>query len=1380
MSVNEALVYYGRPGVMTEVGEHGNWLEGLPTGVAELCGVVQGLLIHVMGTRLYDAQLSSLQRKEVTIRPVRQMLEKLRGVDERPLTVVRPPEQRLASTCRDFALLFVGLARQQGIPARVRVGFANYFGGSERYGNHWVAEYWHRGEERWVMIDPQIDDSLYDRLRMKLNVLDIEPDYYYTAARAWQAVRAGEVSSARFGFGKVRGLPHIRNCLLLDMAAMNKLEVLPWDHWWELGVKKEELVGGEERAYLDGLAALVEGGNEALPRLRAAYEDDPRLFTPAQAKLRELRLVEGGPEPGALQLRPGPHSRLLARANGLAAGRNGHGRPALFADRPVVSVDPASIVVRGAAQHNLKHIDVSIPRYQFVVLTGVSGSGKSSLAFDTLYAEGQRRYVESLSPYIRRYLEQMEKPKVDFIGGLSPAIAIEQKTVSKNPRSTVGTITEVSDYLRVLFSRLGTRHCPQCGQAVEPLTPQQIADTLAALPAGTSFWLLAPLSHNRKSNVGKLLAKAVRDGFTEARVDGRMVNLKESLAEMRQLDTGQEERHNVALLVDALVAPAEVDEEMARRLIESVERGLLAGHGRLVVRLGDGEEMVLSQENICPSCQIHLPALTAALFSPNGPQGMCPVCNGLGIQLQIDPDLIVQDPTISILDGAVRWYGSMKKKKSSYWLGSVQAIAEHYGADLERPWQELPEKFRQVLLYGSGEEKIHFKRETEWDSGNWSGESWQTVKGIVHSINRLFRQTKSEGSKRWYVSFMSKQPCPTCEGDRLCAPARTVTIGGRSFPQVMKMTVQEALGWVVALAGGELGGTQEKSQIPNPKSQEEGSRGKAGELKKGGELSIVNGQLSIANEEGTKLSGEKLAVAEEVLKELHDRLQFMSSVGLHYLTLDRPAPTLSGGEGQRIRLASQLGCGLVGVLYILDEPSIGLHSRDQHNLLETLLQLRDMGNTVLVVEHDSETMRAADWLIDMGPGAGVLGGEVVAAGTPAAVMADPASLTGRYLSGEMVVRAGADDGQRRAATGWLTIQGARLFNLKRVKARFPLGVFTAVTGVSGSGKSSLVAETLYPALRRALHNDAATPGAHDRIEGLAQLDKVINITQDAIGRTPRSNPATYVGVFDGIREVFVETAEAQKRGYTAGRFSFNAKGGRCEVCQGYGQKKIEMHFLPDVWVTCQECKGHRFNRHTLEIRYRGKNIAEVLEMDVQEALTFFSGHAKIERILQTLHDVGLDYVKLGQSATTLSGGEAQRVKLARELCRLATGRTVYILDEPTTGLHFADIQRLLDVLHRLVDAGNTVIVIEHNLDVVKTADWIIDLGPEGGAAGGYIVAEGTPEEVAEVEGSYTGRFLRGVLGGRELGATRGNSGELKKEWVSRTEGITGFGEGVLT
>jgi excinuclease ABC subunit A len=982
-------------------------------------------------------------------------------------------------------------------------------------------------------------------------------------------------------------------------------------------------------------------------------------------------------------------------------------------------MEPKHILIRGARQHNLKHIDVSIPRNQLVVLTGVSGSGKSSLAFDTLYAEGQRRYVESLSAYARQFLGQMEKPQVDYIGGLSPAIAIEQKAVSKNPRSTVGTVTEVMDYLRVLYARVGIPHCPECGRPVQPQSAQQIADQLMALPSGTRVQLLAPVVRQRKGVHREVLAAARRDGYVRARVDGVPVDLSSAIK------LAKTKKHTIELIVDRLVieTPAAGSEnEWITRLADSVETTLRAGKGLLVADVrypdeagafGQREELMLSEHNACPHCNLSFPDLSPQLFSFNSPLGMCPECNGLGTQMNVDLDLIIQDPTLSLMDGALRWFGALRKKKNSWTLRQVQSIAEHYDVDLEMPWQDLPQKFRDVLLHGSGDERISFRYEAEWDEGTWSGEGVRTTEGVIGRINRLFHKTNSEHTRRWYASFMSQQPCPACLGTRLRPEARAVTVGGKALPQVSAMAIDEAFAWVSGLYEGQRetrdGTSAASDRLPLP------------------------------------FTPEQLEIAGEVLKEVRDRLQFMLNVGLHYLTLDRPAPSLSGGEGQRIRLASQIGCGLVGVLYILDEPSIGLHARDNRALLDTLLQLRDIGNTVLVVEHDVETMHTADWLIDLGPGAGVLGGEVVSAGPPEVVAADPHSLTGLYLCGELSVLAPNGHQRRTPSNGWLTVVGARLHNLKQVHARFPLGVMTCVTGVSGSGKSSLVAETLHPALARTLHNAQQRPGPHDRLEGVEHLDKVINITQDPIGRTPRSNPATYVKLFDRIRKVFASVPEAKARGYKPGRFSFNVKGGRCEACKGHGQKKIEMHFLADVWIRCQACKGARYNRETLAIRYKGKSIADVLDMDVQEALEFFANHPKISRILQTLHDVGLDYVKLGQSATTLSGGEAQRVKLAKELSRVSTGRTLYILDEPTTGLHFADIQRLLDVLHRLVDAGNTVVVIEHNLDVVKTADWIIDLGPEGGDAGGHIVAQGSPEAVMAVEESCTGQFLRRVL-----------------------------------
>ena len=991
------------------------------------------------------------------------------------------------------------------------------------------------------------------------------------------------------------------------------------------------------------------------------------------------------------------------------------------------------ILIRGAKEHNLKNIDVTLPRFKLVVITGVSGSGKSSLAFDTLYAEGQRRYVESLSAYARQFIAQMEKPKVDFIGGLSPAIAIEQKAVSKNPRSTVATITEIYDYLRVLFARVGTPHCPACGRRVHAQSAQEIVDRVAALPAGVRFQVLAPLARNRKGAFQDVFAQARADGFSRLRVDGEVRDVDEKI----ELD--KKKKHNIELVVDRLIVPGEPAEQQdgdnlptfqpsnlptlrpsdlptdyLSRLTDSVETALRLGDGLVVIDQGDGDEWLLSEQNACPACGLSFPELTPAMFSFNSPLGMCPTCNGLGTKIEFSPDRFVV-PDKSLAEGGVRTWGELGKKKSSGRYQVARQIVEKFGHDLNTPWRELSEACQQAILYGGV--KVSWQSESE--RASWQGE-WE-YEGTVNSTRRRYHQTKSDYMRRWYTNFMSQQTCPTCHGRRLRSESAAVTVGGKTINEVTAMSIGEALAWVGSLW---------------PESvEEERANGIAGGQK---------GRNELANLQTCTLSPEQMEIAEEVLKEIQERLQFLMNVGLHYLTLDRPAPTLSGGEGQRIRLASQIGCGLVGVLYILDEPSIGLHQRDNRRLLDTLERLRDMGNTVLVVEHDEETMRTADWIVDLGPGAGVNGGWVVAAGPLQAIVEHPDSLTGRYLRKELEVT--SPNGQRRPTNGqWLTVVGARQNNLKNLDVRFPLELFTCVTGVSGSGKSSLVAQTLYPALARALHRATRKTGEHDHIEGLEQVDKVINITQSPIGRTPRSNPATYVKVMTAIRELLAKTPEARLRGYKPGRFSFNVKGGRCEACKGHGKKKVEMHFLPDVWVTCNVCRGARFNRETLQIRYKGKNIADVLDMDVDEALEFFTNVPKVKRILQTLADVGLGYVKLGQSATTLSGGEAQRVKLAKELARASTGDTVYILDEPTTGLHFADIQKLLDVLHRLTDAGNTVIVIEHNLEVIKTADWIVDLGPEGGDAGGYIVAQGTPESVAQMPQSYTGQFLRWVL-----------------------------------
>ncbi|ABQ91796.1 excinuclease ABC subunit UvrA [Roseiflexus sp. RS-1] len=1024
-----------------------------------------------------------------------------------------------------------------------------------------------------------------------------------------------------------------------------------------------------------------------------------------------------------------------------------------------------AIVIKGAREHNLKGIDLEIPRDKLVVLTGVSGSGKSSLAFDTLYAEGQRRYVESLSAYARQFLGQMEKPKVDYIGGLSPAIAIEQKSASKNPRSTVGTVTEIYDYLRLLYARVGTQHCHMCGRPVSSQSAEQIVNRVLTLPAGTRFMVLAPLVSQRKGEYKDVFAEARAEGFARVRVDGEIRDLAS------EIKLNKKVKHTIEIVVDRLTilaregatdqshvpsapigkaqAGAQSDwDAFVSRLTDSVEQALRVGEGQLVISIqnpsGGTEEWLMSEANTCVHCGISFPELSPQMFSFNSPQGACPECTGLGVRMEVDPLLLVPNPSLTLHEGAVTYWGELRKKRDSWGYRALLAIAHHYGFDLDTPWEQLSEQARHVIIYGSGKERIRFRWGDETSDSR--GEFMRPWEGLASEIRRRYQQTGSDYTREYYQSFMSEQPCPACDGARLRPESLAVRVGGWSLRDVTRLTITGAMAWVHALSG-----------MPVDPSH----------------LAALNGHVAgngaIPHLSVTPLSDYQMAIVSDVLKEIRERLGFLLNVGLHYLTLERPAPTLSGGEAQRIRLASQIGSGLVGVTYILDEPSIGLHQRDNRKLLDTLLKLRDLGNTVVVVEHDLETMQAADWIIDFGPGAGVKGGEVVAAGPPDLIAANPGSLTGAYLSGRLDipipqqrrtarVRPVADTAQdaprRRRRTDhatdqadgpWLELEGATMNNLRDVTVRFPLGVFICVTGVSGSGKSSLITETLYPALANRLNRAQLKPGPFRTLRGLEHLDKVIDIDQQPIGRTPRSNPATYVKLFDLIRELFASTNEAKLRGYNAGRFSFNLKGGRCEACEGNGEKRIDMQFLADVWVRCDVCKGKRYNRETLQVRYKGKSIADVLDMDVQTALEFFDNVPRIRRILQTLHDVGLDYIKLGQSATTLSGGEAQRVKLAKELARTATGRTMYILDEPTTGLHFADVQRLLTVLHRLVDAGNTVLVIEHNLDVIKTADWIIDMGPEGGDGGGRVVATGTPEEVALIEESHTGRFLREIL-----------------------------------
>jgi excinuclease ABC subunit A len=956
--------------------------------------------------------------------------------------------------------------------------------------------------------------------------------------------------------------------------------------------------------------------------------------------------------------------------------------------------EPDHIIVKGAREHNLKSVSLEIPKKQLVVFTGVSGSGKSSLAFDTLYAEGQRRYVESLSSYARQFLGQMEKPRYDTIRGLSPTISIEQKAASNNPRSTVGTITEVHDYLRVLYASIGMQHCPSCGRQVGKQTAQQIVEAILALPEGSRILVLAPLVQNRKGEYRELLGDVARRGFSRVRVDGMIHALTDRLALDKKL------KHDIELVVDRLV----VKEGVEGRLTDSVETALREGKGTLIVADADKEQKVgpgidpeeykrhdrfFSETNACHTCGLSFSELAPQNFSFNSPLGSCTECQGLGTRAEMDPDLIIPDPSLTIREGAVEPWASGMEKGEGWTFEFVEHLSRSLGLDLDTPWAKLSKRDREVVLNGNeGQPRTRIV--------------WE---GVLNQLYRRFKSTGSEAMRRYYMRYFSDKPCPACEGERLKPESRAVKVRGRGIVDLSRLTIVDAHRWLAELS----------------------------------------------------LGGNEARIADELLKEIKNRLKFLLDVGLGYLTLDRPGPSLSGGESQRIRLASQMGSELTGVIYILDEPSIGLHQRDNGKLLATLKRLRDIGNSVIVVEHDEETMEEADWLVDFGPGAGAHGGEVVSQGTPAEVKADPRSLTGAYLSGRAEIP--VPPRRRPRSHGAITVSGATENNLKDVTVELPLGTFTAVTGVSGAGKSTLVNAVLRPALMRLLYGTREVPGKHKALRGHEAIDKVIDINQQPIGRTPRSNPATYTKVFDFVREVFAQTPEARAFGYQPGRFSFNVKGGRCEACQGDGMKLVEMHFLADVLVPCEVCGGKRFNDATLRVQFKGKNVAEVLDLSVKEAIEHFAHHREIVRILQTLDDVGLGYIKLGQPSPTLSGGEAQRIKLSRELARVGTGKTLYILDEPTTGLHFEDVKKLLTVLDRLVDAGNTVVVIEHNLDVIKYADWLVDLGPEGGDGGGLVIAEGTPEEVARVKASHTGHYLAKVLAHHQArgGAIRGRA-----------------------
>ena len=1307
--MNNNLSFYKTHSVMTNPGKYTYLYDDLPDDLETLFKIINNVLLHRDDAReLYGA--SSIQNREVFMRTMEKRLARIVELDPASLTIEREIKDKQLSLCRDFAVFLTSILRHKGYAARTRAGYGAYFVMDPPYrGDHWVTEYWNETDSRWVLIDANIGGSELEimveqmkrPLKPGINFTDIKPnDEFYLAPYSWLACRSSEIDSKLYRHnGQWYGWPMLRGNLLHDFQALNNLEMGIFDYWDDLHAKPESEMKTKDREQLDRIAEVCLDPDNTFNEMRELFEEHPRTQV-LYSRLHLIGLTSEGDVETAADLLDSDLSRLIELTDHATTEAESHkagvAKKSQDEKGPDTGLDEEfdGITILGARQNNLKNIDVRIPRNQMVVVTGVSGSGKSSLALDTIYAEGQRRYVESLSTYARQITRQMQKPDVDKVEGLNPAIAIEQRRINPDSRTTVGSITEVLDYLRVLFARTGRMHCPQCGRAVDPQTTQSISNRLVLLPGGTHFFILAPLNRFGRLETVVAIERVREQGYTRIRVANKIIGIDEHVSG-RNLYKDEE----IDVIIGEFTVPVSEDEKVQHEFLELVQDGVDSsidiGKGIIHILL-DQEELRLSGDNVCPSCNLTLPRLEPRLLNHNTIFGMCLECSGYGLQLQVDPELIITRPDRSILDNAseFRLISNIRTSSSTYWKRYIQGIADFYNADLELPWKDLPEGFRRTLIYGSEGKEIHIEFGAESETGSFQVSRTREIQGAIHHINRLYRQTKSEGSRDYYRQFMRQQPCPSCNGERLNKEARFVTLANRRFPEITDRNIGELLEWIKHLK--------------------------------------------------SRLSQHQMMIAEELISEIEQRLSFICEVGLHYLTLNRPGPTLSGGEAQRIRLASQIGTELKGILYVLDEPTIGLHARDHQALLNLLEHLRDSGNTVLIVEHDADTMHRADWLIDIGPGAGVNGGEIVAYGTPEEVMANPDSVTGRYLSGDTEVLSNVGLTVRKPSK-WINLKGARLHNLKFLDVRFPLGILICVTGVSGSGKSSLISQTLSPALSRELHNTKDVPGPFDQLTGTGQLKRVIHITQAPIGRNPRSNPGTYVGVLNPVRKLFASTDQAQEFNYPEGYFSFNSKGGRCESCEGYGATKVRMHFMADLWIPCQDCEGKRFSKKILDVQYHGRNIADVLDMDVNESHQFFNDIPVIERKLRTLIDVGLGYIKLGQSATTLSGGEAQRVKLAKELSRAEKGNTLYILDEPTVGLHFADIQKLLDILDKLVDSGNTVIVIEHNLDVIRSADWIIDLGPEGGDEGGWLVAEGSPKDIAESENSYTGLHLKQII-----------------------------------
>lgn len=1216
---------YTQQGIFTDPGKLSYLYNDLPDEIPELIKVVQNLMIHPMHTELYNQSFSSTQiKEEEQIRSVEKMLERIKSINPLPITAPRTSEDKLIGICRDHSLLLVSMLRHKKIPARIRVGFANYFDSEIEIETHWVTEYWDNDQEKWILVDPQIDYLQIKKHKITINPLDLERDQFYTAGHAWVESSSGSKKAEDFGYNKKwRGWTILRSSLIQDLLCLNLIEPLAWDFWGKITSEPFSKLKKEDKDLLDRISSLTAYADSNDTAIMELYKSIPLKYEVENS----IKLLNSGGDKITEKLKSSPFESLL-NSDRKEESESSYTGELSFDTGLSADQGKEEIIIRGARQNNLKGIDINIPKNKMTVITGVSGSGKSSLAFDTLYAEGRRRYMSSLSAYARRFTDTMEKPDLDHIIGVHPAIAIEQKTVSRNPRSTVGSISDTYDYLRVLYSQLGLHHCPSCGNSIESLPPGQLADKLV----NSFFNSLNFFVNNRYMDISL--------------VKSNIGSLTDDIDNMYRKNDG--------------VIQAKIDNS-------------------LIVKF--------TRDYICPDCNIKIDPVKPVNFNDNSYDGSCPECSGLGKKMVVEPDLIITRPELSLLDGASPWFGVLRKKErnANWMMGEMFALAEYHKVDLNDSWENYPEEFKHEVLYGNNGKVLSWQY--KMGKAGRTGEIKRSAVGATYNINKIFRGTTSEKGRDTINKFFRELPCSVCNGEKIGPVARLVTLENKRYPEVASMTIKEVSDWLDRVT----------------------------------RLNINNKNVN------------------DIITDLKNRLKFLTNVGLHYLGLNRPAPTLSGGEGQRIRLATQLGSGLSGILYVLDEPSIGLHPRDHNPLIAAMKELSRGGNTVVVVEHNRETMLAADNIVDIGPGAGINGGNIVSSGSPEHIIKDSKSLTGKYLMPDKT--ANRTSNKPKIGKKRIVLKSASLNNLKNVDLTLPLGNFIGISGVSGSGKSSLISKTLVPAIKGRLKGDEKCTAFYKQLSGTEHISDIINVTQEPIGRTPRSNPATYVEILDPIRKLFASTKEAKDKELKLSHFSFNSKSGACTECGGLGKRKVEMNFLPDTYTTCPECSGKRYNREVLGVKWNGKSIADILEMDIDSAVEFFKEYPQIFNMVNTLKQVGLGYIKLGQSALTFSGGEAQRIKLAKELCKKNSGSNLYILDEPTTGLHFADVERLIELLKKLVDSGNTVVVIEHNMDVLSVTDWIIDLGPDGGDNGGYIIAEGTPLDIKNNNESVTGRFL---------------------------------------